>query len=63
MIDYFSLTHSIMFAYLSEIVLILSVITVIIVITLSYIPVKELAFAITLVAILKINFFAILYYL
>lgn len=52
-----------MFAYLSEIVLILAIITFIVIKVLSKVPIKEMAFAITVILILKINFFSILYYL
>lgn len=52
-----------MFEYLSEIVLMLAFASFIIIVLLSKIPIKELAFAFTFVAIFKLNFFSIYYYL
>jgi len=52
-----------MFEYLSEIVLMLAFASFMLIVLLSKIPIKELAFAFTFVAIFKLNFFSIYYYL
>lgn len=62
-IGYFVLNQTLMFPYLSEIVLILAVLSVLVIFALAKVPSKDMAFALTFIAILKLNFFTILKYL
>lgn len=52
-----------MFEYLSELVLMLSIVSFILIVLMHKIPIKELAFGFTFIAIFKINFFSIYHYL
>ncbi|CAD8056805.1 unnamed protein product [Paramecium sonneborni] len=62
-IEYYQFNGQDMFEYLSELVLMLSVLSFILIVLIHQIPIKELAFAFTFIAIFKINFFSIYYYL
>ncbi|CAD8142022.1 unnamed protein product [Paramecium pentaurelia] len=62
-IEYYQFNGQNMFEYLSELVLMLSILSYILIILIHQIPIKELAFGFTFIAIFKINFFSIYYYL